>query len=313
MKYNMAVYVVGDFLRETRLRKGYTQEEVSYGICTTASLSRIENGAQKPGRLILEKLFERLGTENNLFNSFVSREEMELYSAIQNLIRDITDEDVTKLKEHISLVENLATDASELEHQCLYFAKGELARQKDKDDKKALEMYMKAIHITFPDFDGKSPLRNNLLTFDEIMIINSISILYSNDEKNIMNAIHLDMWLKEYMENKIVDGKMKTAKYPMILYNLSCWLGVENCHAEALKMAEQGINFCIEYGNLAFFPLLILNKGVALAELNQLDEAKQYLHQAVTVLSAVKRMDLVKIVTDWCGLQYHIDFNNLLL
>lgn len=309
----MAVYVVGDFLRETRLRKGYTQEEVSYGICTTASLSRIENGAQKPGRLILEKLFERLGTENNLFNSFVSREEMELYSAIQNLIRDITDEDVTKLKEHISLVENLATDASELEHQCLYFAKGELARQKDKDDKKAMEMYMKAIHITLPDFDGKSPLRNNLLTFDEIMIINSISILYSNDEKNIMNAIHLDMWLKEYMENKIVDGKMKTAKYPMILYNLSCWLGVENCHAEALKMAEQGINFCIEYGNLAFFPLLILNKGVALAELNQLDEAKQYLHQAVTVLSAVKRMDLVKIVTDWCGLQYHIDFNNLLL
>ena len=313
MKYNMAVYVVGDFLRETRLRKGYTQEEVSYGICTTASLSRIENGAQKPGRLILEKLFERLGTKNNLFNSFVSREEMELYSAIQNLIRDITDEDVTKLKEHISLVENLATDASELEHQCLYFAKGELARQKDKDDKKAMEMYMKAIHITLPDFDGKSPLRNNLLTFDEIMIINSISILYSNDEKNIMNAIHLDMWLKEYMENKIVDGKMKTAKYPMILYNLSCWLGVENCHAEALKMAEQGINFCIEYGNLAFFPLLILNKGVALAELNQLDEAKQYLHQAVTVLSAVKRMDLVKIVTDWCGLQYHIDFNNLLL
>lgn len=309
----MAVYVVGDFLRETRIRKGYTQEEVSYGICTTASLSRIENGAQKPGRLILEKLFERLGTENNLFNSFVSREEMELYSAIQNLIRDITDEDVTKLKEHISLVENLATDASELEHQCLYFAKGELARQKDKDDKKAMEMYMKAIHITLPDFDGKSPLRNNLLTFDEIMIINSISILYSNDEKNIMNAIHLDMWLKEYMENKIVDGKMKTAKYPMILYNLSCWLGVENCHAEALKMAEQGINFCIEYGNLAFFLLLILNKGVALAELNQLDEAKQYLHQAVTVLSAVKRMDLVKIVTDWCGLQYHIDFNNLLL
>ncbi len=104
----MAVYVVGDFLRETRLRKGYTQEEVSYGICTPASLSRIENGMQKPGRLILEKLFERLGTENNLFNSFVSKEEMELYSAIQSLIRDITDEDVTKLEEHISVVEKLA-------------------------------------------------------------------------------------------------------------------------------------------------------------------------------------------------------------
>lgn len=52
---------------------------------------------------------------------------------------------------------------------------------------------MKAIHITLPDFDGKKPLRNNLLTFDEIMIINSIAILYSNDERNIMDAIHLDL------------------------------------------------------------------------------------------------------------------------
>ena len=132
MTYNMAVYVVGDFLRETRLRKGYTQEEVSYGICTTASLSRIENGMQKPGRLILEKLFERLGTENDLFNTFVSREEMELYSAIQSLIRDITDEDVIRLEEHIKLVEKMAKDASELEHQCLYFAKGETCKTKRK-------------------------------------------------------------------------------------------------------------------------------------------------------------------------------------
>lgn len=182
----MAVYVVGDFLRETRLRRGYTQEEVSYGICTPASLSRIENGAQKPGRLILEKLFERLGTENNLFNSFVSREEMELYSAIQELVRNITDDDVAKIEKQIEVVEKLAVNTTELEHQCLYFAKGELARQKEKDDKKAMEMYMKAIHITLPDFDGKNPLRNNLLTFDEIMIINSIAILYANRENDII-------------------------------------------------------------------------------------------------------------------------------
>lgn len=224
----MAVYVVGDFLRETRLRRGYTQEEVSYGICTPASLSRIENGAQKPGRLILEKLFERLGTENNLFNSFVSREEMELYSAIQELVRNITDDDVAKIEKQIEVVEKLAVNTTELEHQCLYFAKGELARQKEKDDKKAMEMYMKAIHITLPDFDGKNPLRNNLLTFDEIMIINSIAILYANRENDIMNAIELDMWLKVHMENKIMDGKMKTAKYPMILYNLSNWFGIKN-------------------------------------------------------------------------------------
>lgn len=67
----MATYVIGDFIRETRIRKGYTQEEVSYGICTPASLSRIENGMQTPGRYILDKLMERLGMENSVFNVFV--------------------------------------------------------------------------------------------------------------------------------------------------------------------------------------------------------------------------------------------------
>lgn len=303
----MAVYVVGDFLRETRLRKGYTQEEVSYGICTPASLSRIENGAQKPGRLILEKLFERLGTENNLFNSFVSREEMELYSAIQELVRNITDDDVAKIEKQIEVVEKLAVNTTELEHQCLYFAKGELARQKEKDDKKAMEMYMKAIHITLPDFDGKNPLRNNLLTFDEIMIINSIAILYANRENDIMNAIELDMWLKVHMENKIMDGKMKTAKYPMILYNLSNWFGNKEFHVEALKMVELGVDFCIQYGNLAFFPILVVNKGVALAEIGKIEDARKCLHQAIAIFEAMKQVDHVQPVIDWCKIHYKMD------
>ncbi len=303
----MAVYVVGDFLRETRIRKGYTQEEVSYGICTPASLSRIENGAQKPGRLILEKLFERLGTENNLFNSFVSREEMELYSAIQELIRNITDDDVAKIEVQIKVVERLAENTSELEHQCLYFAKGELARQKEKDDEKAMEMYMKAIHITLPDFDGKNPLRNNLLTFDEIMIINAIAIIQAQNGETMI-AVKLDMWLKDYMENKVIDGTMKTAKYPMILYNLSYWLGEEKCHSEALKMAEQGVEFCIKYGNLAFFPILLFNKGGALAEIGDFESAKKYLHQSITIFEAMERPDLIQIAVEWCKLHYQMEF-----
>ena len=303
----MAVYVVGDFLRETRLRKGYTQEEVSYGICTPASLSRIENGAQKPGRLILEKLFERLGTENNLFNSFVSREEMELYSAIQELIRNITDKDISKIESQVDVVELMTKDTTELEHQCLYFAKGELARQRDENNDKAMELYMKAIHITLPDFDGKNPLRSNLLTFDEIMIINAIAILYA-ESGNIMLSIQLDIWLKEYMEGKIVDGTMKIAKYPMILYNLSNWFGDRNCHTEAFELANQGIDFCVKYGNLFFFPIFLVNKGIALAELGKIDDGKEYLHQAITIFEATKQKDHVQPIIDWCKLRYDVEF-----
>lgn len=87
----MATYVIGDYIREIRLRKGYTQEDVSFGICTSATLSRIENGAQTPGRYILDKLMERLGMENSVFNIFVSKEEMELYECVQEMVRNIAD------------------------------------------------------------------------------------------------------------------------------------------------------------------------------------------------------------------------------
>lgn len=307
MKCDMAVYVVGDFLRETRLRKGYTQEEVSYGICTPASLSRIENGAQKPGRLILEKLFERLGTENNLFNSFVSREEMELYIAIQTLIRNVTDGDLHRIEEQIDIVEKLTQNTSELERQSLFWAKGELATQKYGNDCEAMDCFMKAVQITLPDFDGKNPLRNHLLTFDEITIINSIAVRH-RENGDLLTAIQLDMWLKEYMENKIIDGRMKTAKYPMILYNLSYWLGEENCHNEALKMAEQGVDFCVKYGNLPAFPILMFNQGAALAELERYDEAKKCFLQSITIFEAMKKPSQVQTAIDWCREHYKIEF-----
>ena len=57
----MSNYLIGDYIRDTRLRRGYTQEQLSFGICTTASLSRIETGAQAPGKHILDALMERLG------------------------------------------------------------------------------------------------------------------------------------------------------------------------------------------------------------------------------------------------------------
>ena len=298
-EYSMALYVIGDFLREIRIRKGYTQEEVSFGICTPASLSRIENGTQMPGRLILEKLLERLGTENNLFNVFVSRDEIELYTAIQELIRYVTDEDMDKLEEQIAKVEKLTEGSSELEQQSLLWAKGKLAAQKYKDNSAAMKLFMKAIHITLPDFDGRTPLRNHLLTFDEITIINSIAVRYAQNGE-YMSAIKLNMWLKDYMESRIVDGKMKTAKYPMILYNLSNWFGEEACHKEALKMADEGIDFCIKYGNLVIFPALILNKGVALIEMGQQADGEEYLHQAITIYKAMKKSEKVKLIMEWC-------------
>ena len=51
-----------------------------------------------------------------------------------------------------------------------------------------------------------------------------------------------------------------------------------------------------------------MNKGGALAELKETNNAKIYLHQAVTILEAMKQVEVVERVTDWCKLYYQIEF-----
>ena len=302
----MALYVVGDFFREARMRKGYTQEEVSFGICTPASLSRIENGVQTPGRCVLDKLMERLGMENNAFNLFVSKEEMELYEAIQQMTRNIADGDFVELEKQIQKVETLLGDAAELERQYLNFAKAELLRKKGGTSEEVMELLMEAIHITIPQFDGKKTLENNLLTFDEIMIINCIAVQYAEDNQ-VMAALRLGYWLKEYMEQKMIDGKLRTAKYPAIVYNMSNWLAKIGEHEDALKIAEEGVDFCVKYGNLMALPLLVFNKACSLAELGRKDEAKKFFTQSVVIFETMKQYDRVQTATDWCKEHYQIE------
>lgn len=301
----MAIYMVGDFIREKRLRKGYTQEEVSFGICTTASLSRIENGLQMPGRYMLDKLMERLGYENSVFDMFVSKEDMELYETVQEMVRNIADDDYDELEVQIAKMEELTQNAPKLEQQYLIFAKGQLKKHRGGEAKEVMDLYMQAIHITLPEFDGKTPLHQNLLTFDEITIINNIAMQYAREE-NFEDALRLGFWLKEYMEEKMMDGKQKAVKYPMIVYNLSNWLGDMKRFEDVLKVTDTGIDFCIRFGILSLLPKLVFNKACALAELGDRNLAKKYFTQSVVVFETIKQEENKRTAIDWCKEHYEI-------
>lgn len=302
----MAIYVVGDFVRETRIRKGYSQEEVSFGICSVASLSRIENGEQTPSRLTLEKLLERMGTENNLFNVFVSREELELYETVQTITRNITDGNLDELESQVCKLENMIRQGARLERQYLLFAKGELLRQRDGADDEVMELLMQSIHLTLPKFDGFTPLTSNLLTFDEIMIINAIAIQHAKMNR-VKTALGLGFWLKNYMKDKVVEGKLKTAKYPMILYNLSNWLAIIERYLDAFEMADEAVEFCIKYGNLVMLPFVVFNKACALAEFGKCNEVKRYFVQSIAVFETTKQFERARTATDWCVNHYKIE------
>nr|WP_297873834.1 helix-turn-helix transcriptional regulator [uncultured Blautia sp.] len=57
----MGLYYIGEVIKRTRESLGMTQEELSEGICTTETLSRIETGKRTPNRANFKALMERMG------------------------------------------------------------------------------------------------------------------------------------------------------------------------------------------------------------------------------------------------------------
>lgn len=51
----------GEIIRDLRMERGMTQEELAEDICAASSLSKIENGSQVPTRATFQRLMERLG------------------------------------------------------------------------------------------------------------------------------------------------------------------------------------------------------------------------------------------------------------
>lgn len=282
----MAKYAIGTIIYENRVRRRITQEELSYGICTPGTLSKIENGMQMPRRKIYEGLMQRLGLQSQYYFLPVSREEMER----SNLEYLITRKLYLRKYDIDSLLERYRTCGAPLDHmeeQFYVYASAMLLKDSAKEIERMTELLLEAILYTVPNFSMSSPKSCAFLSFMEITIINHIAANYNRLGKS-EEAKTMLLYLKEYLEYQDIDLEEKAKIYPIILLNLNSWFGMEGRNELAYELSNTGIDFCIKYGNLTPFPMLVFNKGCSLAKMNRLEEAIPLFRQACTIFEALK-------------------------
>lgn len=283
----MANYTIGDMVFDTREARGYSQEELSFGICSTSSLSRIENNSQVPGKRLFDALMQRMGVSASIYSAFVSRREMEIYRLIQELESRIGDREV-------------------LEKQYLIFAKASMMKRNGGTSEAVLATLLEAIQLTMPDFEERKNIKNRLLTFDEITVLNSIALEYYNMGQQ-EQGLKLLYELKNYLEEHVIDEEEKAKKYPMILYNIAWRLGGEiGNHWEAYQISNVGIKYCIKHNKLIALPYLINTKACAACEMNKREEAKLLFHQAVTLFDICEKKESATHIRDEIAIKYHL-------
>ncbi|MEG0962966.1 MAG: helix-turn-helix transcriptional regulator [Lachnospiraceae bacterium] len=306
----MANFTVGNMIREARIRQKISQEELSDGICTPSTLSRIENGVQMPGKRILEALTQRLGITETIYNTYSNPQEIELYEVEQNLMRSLGKRDFTqaqllkeKLKQKVKQIKKKDIGIR-MEEQYLLFAEAMIEGEKRSIDITILEKLIQALRITVPEFDGKH-IKNHLLTFQEITILNNIACVYYALGKRL-EAIRLLIEVKEYIEFHVQEGEASSVKYPMVIQNIATWLGKAGQYEEVLKFCQAGIAYCIEYGKLSVFPLLLFNQACALAELGQVRYAEMKFHESAIIFQATNQREYAEKVKTYTQIHYHM-------
>ncbi|MEY8516954.1 helix-turn-helix transcriptional regulator [Lachnospiraceae bacterium 29-84] len=304
----MTYYMVGDLIRDARERQNYSQEELSYGICTTSTLSRIENGVQIPGKRVLEGLLQRLGLVDMVSCAYFGKEELERCEIKQQLTLSLGHGEYGKAEMLAAKMEEKLRGmprkdfSIKMEEQYVRFAWALIRKHRGEKMERVLELLLETIRMTIPDFDGLH-IKRRLLTFHEISILNSIGCAYHRMGR-LWDGMRLLLQLKEYMEGHNVQGQAIPVKYTMVLQNLSSWMGQEGYYQDALCLCQTGIDYCIKHGKLHTFPMLLFNKACALAELGQYEMSKEYFSQSAIIFQATKRQENAEQIRSYAARHY---------
>lgn len=281
---------------------GYTQEDLADGICSVPTLSRIENGERLPTKEHSENLLQRLGYSDTIQITYVADRTFELhelkYGIRQACMQNKKEQARTLLERYILLA--CKDDCLSKQFIQLY----ETLLSDSLPPEKQLEGLINAIRLTCPNFTPNT--LPDFLSFEEITIINNIAIGLA-DMGALDEAVELLYGLKKHYDSHMVNQEEILRTQPMILYNLSKYLGTTGKFDECIEICDTGIRIARESGRCSFLDKMFYNKGWALTKRGRVQDAlaaKECLHLAICMAEAIGQDDLRKYYEEFS----HVNF-----
>ena len=301
-------YKPSELIRQLRIEKGLTQEQLVEGICSPVTISRIENGTQMPSNRILELLLDRLG--ENLFHTLsttiLRTDTREQKNKEKKILRYIAS---GKTKEAESLLceayeEAAATPAQQ---QRTKYMEALLLKQNHGDRKEIQSLLENALLLTKPKFN-KNDFRNTLLTSQEMQIINLLSIVLW-EQAEYRQAIRMSFELSEAMERKESTLPEQHQLYICILTNQIQFLASERRYKEAYEICIKTEQMCKTMDYMSLFPELLFSKAKLLFSLGKREECIRILQGIYPYLLLIEKEVIAEKVRLFASETLHIELS----
>ena len=287
---------LGEAIKKRRLELGLTQEQLCEGICEPITVSRLENGKQTPSRNRINALLERLDMPADRYYALLSKHELE----VDALQREITSYNIQyrkasldekpkvralALKAHKELEDIIDSDDT-LSRQLILRSRVLVGTDEGEySSEERIRMLTEAIRMTVPKFD-LNDIGRGLYTVDEIKIINQLAIVYSNVGKHI-DAIGIFSQLHKYIQKHFQNIPLARARLSMVAYNYAKVLRLIGQYQNAIEIAKEGQQVCLDYGFYHSLPVLLAIQAECYHFLGNDEESRDFYNQAYYLMKVV--------------------------
>lgn len=144
-----------DLLGRLLQTHGVSGSEICEGLCSVSMMSRIIAGERIPGKMMRDRLMERLGVADARNENFLAYDEHERWKCRQQIIKSIDDEEYDSAAE---LLEKYAENKFEnnVEKQFYINMKIQIMINQGADREEIGELLKEAVLLTVPDIDNRN-------------------------------------------------------------------------------------------------------------------------------------------------------------
>ena len=210
-------WTVGDIVRRMREEAKIGLEQLSRGLCSVATLSRIEAGEREMDLLLAWRIFQRLGYKIDKYELYATEEELQQWEQRSQMEELVCREDTERLACAIQTYRQQwgkRVEEKPLQRQFLAYMQGLLDMQKG-DFQEAKELLEAAAEEIVPS--REQMVGNAALGEMELEILNALSDIYEH-----MGEVEKSEKLREMLLENIGREKKRVKSYLKLYTELFC-------------------------------------------------------------------------------------------
>lgn len=161
---------IGSAIQYFRESYQISQSKLCKGLCSVATLSRIEAGERDVDSLLLETLLERLGKTPNQFELILADFDYVSYQNREEIKKQIENNNFEAAYSLLNTYENIAASKGPVHKQFIITSRALLNELQGGEVERTIELFMEAVSYTVPDFKTNEII-DYYLSYTELNII----------------------------------------------------------------------------------------------------------------------------------------------